>query len=502
VKEKRYDVFLSYNSEDAEAVEQVAAHLHDRAGLRPWLDKWDLVAGESWMQGLEIGITASKSCAVFVGGRGEGPWQKKECAAVLDRQAKNHEYRVIPVLLPGASVKPELPLFMAGNKWVEFRSIDDENALWQLECGIRGKPPGRKAPMRADRFFPSQSRPLKSVKLVDLIYPGGALEVDSRFYIKRAADKEVFEEIKKPRGLVTIRGARQTGKTSLIYQAKAGLKRSSIPLRPVLVDFQAFLESNFSSTQAIWQTIATEVALQLKCRTREARAWNLELPYTHCFSEFLDRYVFEDNDSPVVLCLDEIDRIFASPLKNAFFPSIRFFYNQGAHDRTWKNVRWLISTCSEPSFFIKDLTQSPFNIGLRVELNSFSIEEITEFAWRHGLSLKASIVERIFEYVGGRPYLVHLLLYHLVSHTKSENMLFDAKTAGGGVFLDHLQHFHEQFQEDPELRIAMKELIKGKGCEDVKLAHRLEAAGLVRRDADFNIVLQCGLYRDYFNRVL
>ncbi len=46
MSEKAYDVFLSYNSEDRKAVEEVAVYLADKAGLRPWLDKWDLIPGE------------------------------------------------------------------------------------------------------------------------------------------------------------------------------------------------------------------------------------------------------------------------------------------------------------------------------------------------------------------------------------------------------------------------------------------------------------------------
>ncbi len=37
MSEKTYDVFLSYNSEDRDAVEKVAVYLSDKAGLRPWL---------------------------------------------------------------------------------------------------------------------------------------------------------------------------------------------------------------------------------------------------------------------------------------------------------------------------------------------------------------------------------------------------------------------------------------------------------------------------------
>jgi len=108
----------------------------------------------------------------------------------------------------------------------------------------------------------------------------------------------------------------------------------------------------------------------------------------------------------------------------------RGFYNRGAVDPSWKRVRWLLSTSTEPAFFIEDLTQSPFNIGLRVETGAFGTEEVSTLARRHGLFLDAGIVKRILDYVGGHPYLTHVLLYYMAVDLESPERLFDVGTAG------------------------------------------------------------------------
>ncbi len=54
-----YDVFLSHNSADKAAVEEIATWLRDEAGLRPFLDTWDLVPGEPWMPALELAMERS-----------------------------------------------------------------------------------------------------------------------------------------------------------------------------------------------------------------------------------------------------------------------------------------------------------------------------------------------------------------------------------------------------------------------------------------------------------
>ncbi|HEY6341772.1 MAG TPA: hypothetical protein VIY49_09790 [Bryobacteraceae bacterium] len=47
---------------------------------------------------------------------------------------------MIPVLLPDAPSKPELPVFLRGLTWVDFRS-DEPDPLKLLVWGITGKRP-------------------------------------------------------------------------------------------------------------------------------------------------------------------------------------------------------------------------------------------------------------------------------------------------------------------------------------------------------------------------
>ena len=61
--------------------------------------------------------------------------------------SRERKLRVLPVILPGGqrAKESELPGFLQGTTWVEFRqSIDEEDALHRLVCGIKGIPPGRR----------------------------------------------------------------------------------------------------------------------------------------------------------------------------------------------------------------------------------------------------------------------------------------------------------------------------------------------------------------------
>lgn len=144
-----YDVFLSHNSADKPAVEVLAEHLEDKAKLRPFLDKWHLIPGESWLESLEKALEQSKTCAVFLGPNGVGPWENKEMQSYLIKSVSDRKLRIIPVLLPSATAKDSsaLPMFLRDTNWVDFSSgLDNEEAFHLLVSGIRGIPPGRRTP--------------------------------------------------------------------------------------------------------------------------------------------------------------------------------------------------------------------------------------------------------------------------------------------------------------------------------------------------------------------
>lgn len=141
-----YDVFLSHHSSDKPQVEMIAARLEDEEGLKPFLDKWHLIPGQPWQEELEAALDQSATCAVFLGPKGLGAWENEEMRSALDDRVRNKDFRVIPVLLPGAAAKDDrtLPRFLRRLTWVDFRAgLDDPEAFQRLAAGIRGQAPGR-----------------------------------------------------------------------------------------------------------------------------------------------------------------------------------------------------------------------------------------------------------------------------------------------------------------------------------------------------------------------
>lgn len=170
-----YDVFLSYGDADSAAVEFLA-HKLEGAGLTLFLGRWHLVPGEPSQEGLEAALSKSRTCAVFLG-RKLGNWQNEVMRSALAGRVQNRDFRVIPVLLPGAPEPGEanFPPFLGLLGCVDFRrGLADETVFRRLLAGIRGEVPGSGAAEAARP--PVTHRSLKSLaKALAVVFLAGGV---------------------------------------------------------------------------------------------------------------------------------------------------------------------------------------------------------------------------------------------------------------------------------------------------------------------------------------
>jgi hypothetical protein len=128
-----YDVFLSYNRRDQDAVERIAGMLKQNR-VRPWLDVWELRAGDVWLNKLDGIIRKVKAAAVFVGPNLTGTFQDSEIRALL-RLLLERGGRLIPVILPGVQGEPQWPIFLGDFHRVDFR-VSQPDPMAKLLEGI------------------------------------------------------------------------------------------------------------------------------------------------------------------------------------------------------------------------------------------------------------------------------------------------------------------------------------------------------------------------------
>ncbi len=146
VDERDFDVFLSHNSQDKPDVRRLNVQLKKR-GLKPWLDEEQLTPGRPWIHALEEIVRSCRCAIVCVGPNGLGPWQEPEMEGLLIRFSKEKKHDpggespVIPVLLPKAPARVELPLFLQRFTWVNLRGGLRKAGIDKLVWGITGQKP-------------------------------------------------------------------------------------------------------------------------------------------------------------------------------------------------------------------------------------------------------------------------------------------------------------------------------------------------------------------------
>ena len=202
-----FDIFLSYSRADQEMVERLGRALRERH-LTVFVDRWYLVAGQSWPAALEEHLRDCRAFAVCIGASGVSGWQQREHYKALDRQAREPGFPVIPVLLPGAD-DPALG-FLGLNTWVDLRrGVEDQVAVNLLARAVAGLPPDDRAALVSD--------PRAEVCPYRGLLP--FREEDAPFIGREAFTARLIEKVRRNR-LVAVAGPSGSGKSSVV---RAGL---------------------------------------------------------------------------------------------------------------------------------------------------------------------------------------------------------------------------------------------------------------------------------------
>ena len=109
----------------------------------------------------------------------------------------------------------------------------------------------------------------------------------------------------------------------------------------------------------------------------------------------------------LVVFVDEIDTTLRLDFTDDFFAAIRFLYQNRAADPALQRLSFVLIGVATPGDLIKDTTRTPFNIGHRIELTDFTLDEASPLA-KH-LSVPAAfgreLIGWILRWTAGHPYL-------------------------------------------------------------------------------------------------
>ena len=233
---------------------------------------------------------------------------------------------------------------------------------------------------------------------------GGTVQAGGGVYLERRADDELLAHCRAG-DFTYILTSRQMGKSSLMIRTAERLFAEGE--QPVVIDLTEF---GAQTTAEQWyKGFLSAVQDQLVLRTPAAQWWDGQPhhAFAHRFTRYLREVALEQRRERLVVFVDEIDTTLRLGFTDDFFAAIRFLYQNRAADPALQRLSFVLIGVATPGDLIKDTTRTPFNIGHRIDLTDFTLDEASPLATH--LSVPApfgrELMGSILRWTGGHPYL-------------------------------------------------------------------------------------------------
>ncbi|MDB9509935.1 AAA-like domain-containing protein [Kamptonema animale CS-326] len=341
--------------------------------------------------------------------------------------------------------------------------------------------------------------PPKQEKGIEPEFPGGQVPLDSLFYVERGLiESECYKTILQPGALIRILAPRRMGKSSLM--ARILQKAAEQDYRIVIIDFQLADREIFQDLDKFLRWFCANVGLGLQLRNQIAEYWDELFGSQVSCKMYFEQYLLPSTTKPVVLALDDIDRLFPYPnLASDFFGLLRIWHEEAKNREIWRKLR-LVVVHSAQMYIPLSANRSPFNVGLPIELPPFNSEQVQDLAKRQGLDWSSEDAKQLTAFVNGNPYLVRVALYHIGRGEVTLEQVLQTSSISEGIYSDRLQQQLWNLQQEPELLVTFVRAVKSSTPVELDLveAFKLESMGLVNLQGN-QATVSCELFRQYFS---
>jgi hypothetical protein len=171
-----------------------------------------------------------------------------------------------------------------------------------------------------------------------LEYPDGLVSLNSPFYIQYADIESLcYETLVQPASLIRIKAPKLMGKTSLLIRIRYHAENQNY--RVFYLDFGSVEKAVLSNLDTFLRWFCGKVSDELDLNNKVKNVWNTDILSSNdnCTAYF-NKYILAHINSPVVLILDEVDRLFLpenQELVVNFFGMLRSWHEKGKFNRDW-----------------------------------------------------------------------------------------------------------------------------------------------------------------------
>lgn len=327
----------------------------------------------------------------------------------------------------------------------------------------------------------------------------GSGEGDQTYVERPPIESLCYQTLTQPGSLVRIKGLRQMGKTWLLTNTLERLAKESY--RTVHLSLKLAQKSHLSDLDKFLRWLSLMVTRELNLPSQIDEYWEeAEIGSKANCTTYWEEYLLAAANAPLILGLDDVDLIFSDrEIYEDFFGLLRFWHERAKSRQLWKQLRLVVSYSTEV-YLPLNIQQSPFNVGVPIELPEFSLEQVQTLAKLHQLDLNIEQIESLMIMVCGHPYLLELAFNYLHSH-QNNNLTTVLGTAAteAGIYGNHLhQHLFKLLQE-PDLASAFQRVVTTNTSVQLEplQAYQLNRLGLIKLSGN-QAQPRCLLYRQYF----
>ncbi|MEL7359312.1 MAG: AAA-like domain-containing protein [Cyanobacteria bacterium J06560_6] len=327
--------------------------------------------------------------------------------------------------------------------------------------------------------------------------------VSPNIYIDRPpVEAMCCEALAQPGALVRVKAPRYMGKTLLANTVLAQFTQANY--RTVNLSFGlADRDTHLTNLNKFLRWLCSNISRELEMPSQLNEIWDEEGigAKVSCTAYFED-YLLTHSNQPLILCLDDVDLLFPYPeVYEDFFGLLRSWHEKARNRPVWQQFRLIIAHSTEV-YIRLNINQSPFNVGLSIELPEFSVEQVQDFATQSGLGDDPTQIEHLIAWIGGHPYLLEAAFSYLRTHPELtlDSILTDSATLME-VYKDHLREQWAALQDYPQLLETFTQILQSSQSVqlDPIIAYQLQSMGLIQPAEN---QIRCQLYQEYFSAYL
>ncbi|MGK7956170.1 MAG: AAA-like domain-containing protein [Crocosphaera sp.] len=330
--------------------------------------------------------------------------------------------------------------------------------------------------------------------------PEGQVPLDSQFYLERTPiELDCYEAILQPGALIRLKAPRRMGKSSLL--ARIINYASHHNCAAISLSFHLAESDLFQNLDKFLQWFCANISLSLKIPNKVPEYWDDLFGSKISCKIYFEECIFPALEKPLVLGLDDVDRLFQYPsLADDFFGLLRAWHEEAKNKEIWKKLR-LIVVHSAEVYIPLNVNQSPFNVGIPMTLPLFTSQHVQELGEIYQLNVSLEEAEELINLVGGNPYLIKLAFYHIFYETITlQELLTSNPYESSNIYRDHLQRqLWNLQQQNADLLPGLEKVVFATEPIELDLIEsiKLQSLGLVYFKGH-EVVMSCRLYQKYF----